>query len=104
MHQDEDTLDSHIIATTDICPARKHTSRTHALSTTAIGCVQYFGDIAVLLKKTEPATVRVSSLKVGHWRWLVGEVDKSPGWFMHAVQCGNLPFEIVVVFLLIVHS
>ena len=34
-------------------------------------CAQYFGDISVLLKKPEPAVIRVSSLKVGHWRWLI---------------------------------
>ena len=34
-------------------------------------CAQYFGDISVLLKRPEPATIRVSSLKVGHWRRLV---------------------------------
>ena len=33
--------------------------------------VQCFGDISVLLEKPEPATIRVSSLKVGHWRRLV---------------------------------
>ena len=30
-------------------------------------CAQYFGDISVLLERPEPATIRVSSLKVGHW-------------------------------------
>ena len=34
-------------------------------------CVQYFGDISVLLERPEPATIRVSSVKVGHWRRLV---------------------------------
>ena len=34
---------------------------------------QYFGDIAVLLDKLEPATIRVSSLKVLHGMGSKGE-------------------------------
>ena len=34
-------------------------------------CTQSFGDISVLLKRPETVTIRVSSLKVGHWARLV---------------------------------